>query len=89
MSLMDTIRAFLEEGEPEDYEVAEYVLERRDPDPNPRVTTYDEPVEPEEVEEEDDLPSGEYLLQEVKESGMAGDVVWHEELTFEEEQAAQ
>jgi hypothetical protein len=89
MSLIDTIREFLEDGEPEEYEVAEYVLERREPDPNPRVITYEELVEPGEVEAEHDLTSGEYLLQEIKESGMAGDVVWREELTFEEEQAAQ
>lgn len=89
MSLIDTIRGFLDEGEPEEYEVAEYVLERREPDPNPRVTTYDEYVDPADVEAEGDRPSGKYLLQEIKESGMAGDVVWEEELTFDEERIAQ
>lgn len=84
-SLVETLRAYFGLGREEDYEVAEYVLERREPDPNPRVATYDEPVEPEGVESEGDLPSGEYLLQEVKASGMAGDVVWRTELAFEED----
>jgi hypothetical protein len=32
-----------------------------------------------------DLPAGTYILQEVKPGGQAGDVVWKEELDFEED----
>jgi hypothetical protein len=84
-SLIDRLVSWItsEVGE-EDYEVAGYVLERRDPEPNPRVATYDELVDPEEVTAEDGLPSGEYLLQELKDNGMVGETVWHEDLAFEE-----
>ncbi|MFB6161470.1 MAG: hypothetical protein ABEJ61_09895 [Haloferacaceae archaeon] len=68
----------------EGYEVDVYVLERRTPDPEPRVASYDEPVTPVQVRERDELPPGTYLLQEVKSSGMAGEVVWEEELSGEE-----
>lgn len=85
--ILDTIRDYLAEDRDDDYEVDEYVLERREPDPESRVATYDEHVSPEEVEAQGGLPSGEYLLQEVKASGMAGDVVWEEDLEFEELEA--
>ncbi len=84
-SLIDRLVSWItSEVEVEDYDVAGYVLERRDPDPNPRVATYDELVDPEEVTAEDGLQSGEYLLQELKDNGMVGETVWHEDLTFEE-----
>jgi hypothetical protein len=84
-SLIDRLVGWVtSEVEDQDYEVAGYVLERRDPDPNPRVTTYDERMSPEEIEGEGGLPSGEYLLQELKDNGMVGETVWHEELTFGE-----
>lgn len=81
-SIVDTIRDFLRTDRPDDdYEVDEYVLERKEPDSEHRVRSYDEPVSPEEVAADDDLPDGVYLLQEIKASGMAGDVVWTEELS--------
>lgn len=84
-SLIDRLVAWVtSDVEEEDYEVAGYVLERRDPDPNPRVTTYDERVTPEDLTAENGPPSGEYLLQELKDNGMVGETVWHESLTFEE-----
>ncbi|MEF8791492.1 MAG: hypothetical protein V5A61_15305 [Haloarculaceae archaeon] len=84
-SLIDRLTDWLksEVGE-EEYEVVGYVLERRDPDPNPRVTTYEDRVSHEEIEAEGGYPTGEYLLQELKANGMVGETVWHEELTFEE-----
>lgn len=45
----------------------------------------DDYVSPEEVTDGRPLPSGEYLLQEIKASGMAGDVVWEGRLEFDEE----
>jgi len=69
----------------DDYRVAEFALERRDPDPKPRVETFDYYVHPEEVAAMSDLPAGTYLLQEVKPGGQAGDVVWKEKLDFEED----
>lgn len=80
-SLLDKL-ADLFGSDDEGYEVEEYVLERREPDPNPRVKTYDERVSPSDVEDDDGLPSGTYLLQEIKTTGTAGEVVWEEELTF-------
>lgn len=64
----------------EDYEVEEYVLSRRNPDPENRIRVYDSPMASEEVEADESLPAGTYILQEVKPSGMAGDVVWEEEI---------
>ena len=64
----------------DDYEVAEYVLTRREPDPENRIEVYDSPPSSEAIEAEESLPAGTYILQEVKPSGMAGDVVWEEEL---------
>lgn len=84
-SLIDRLTGWLKSGvEEEEYEVSGYVLERRDPEPNPRVTTYDERVSPEEIEAQGGYPTGEYLLQELKANGMVGETVWREELTFEE-----
>lgn len=84
-SLIDRLVAWVtSDVEEADYEVAGYVLERRDPDPNPRVRTYDERVAPEDISSENGLPSGEYLLQELKDNGMVGETVWHEDLAFEE-----
>ena len=84
-SLIDRLVAWAtSDVEEADYEVAGYVLERRDPDPNPRVTTFDDPLSPEEVEARGGHPTGEYLLQELKENGMVGETVWHEDLSFEE-----
>lgn len=86
-SIIDTLREYVRSGvtaSEEEYEVDEYVLERRDPDPEPRVRTYADPVTAQDVVDRERLPSGVYLLQEIKASGMAGDVVWREELTFEE-----
>lgn len=83
--MLDKLRSYLDTGTNDEYEVAEYVLERREPDPEPRAETFDDPVTPDDVTAEADLPSGEYLLQEIKASGMAGDVVWEAELDFEEE----
>ncbi len=84
--ILGTIRSWLEtdRGELEDYEVKEYVLERRRPDPNPRVATYDESMTPAEVMSHDNLQAGEYVLQEIKETGTAGDVIWKEELPTNE-----
>ena len=86
--ILDTLRSYLEDGRSGDYEVDEYVLERREPDPEPRVATYDDHVSPEDVEAEGGLPSGTYLLQEVKTSGMAGEVMWEDDLEFGEEELA-
>lgn len=88
-SIVETIREYLGgDGGDDDYEVEEYVLERREPDTEHRVRAYDERVSPEEVAADGDLPSGVYLLQEVKTSGMAGDVVWTEELATDSEAEA-
>lgn len=83
--ILDTIRSWFqtERGEIEDYEVKEYVLERRSPDPNPRVATFDEKMEPETVMQQENHVSGTYVLQEIKETGTAGEVLWQEELTFD------
>lgn len=91
-SLIDRLREYVSSevtDREEEYEVDEYVLERVEPDPNPRIRTYDAPVEPDEVasgdaQSDDALPSGTYQLQEIKTSGMAGDVLWKVELTFDE-----
>lgn len=79
--LVGWVTSDIEEG---DYEVTGYVLERRAPDPNPRVTTFDGRVSPGEVEEQGGYPSGEYPLQELKDNGMVGETVWHEDLSFDE-----
>jgi hypothetical protein len=85
-SIIDRLRSYLESelSSDDDYEVDEYVLERREPDPEARVRTYDEPVSAQPITTEEELPSGTYLLQEIKPSGMAGEVVWTEELDFED-----
>ena len=83
-TLIDRLVGWVTSDVEEDYEVAEYVLERREPDPNPRVRTYDDRVSPEEVETAGGFPTGEYLLQELKDNGMVGETVWHETLTIEE-----
>lgn len=85
-SIMDTLRSWLstDRGELEDYDVEEYVLERRRPKPNPRVRSYNDILSPEEVIQHEDLQDGEYLLQELKTTGTVGEVVWEEELTFDE-----
>lgn len=64
----------------DDYEVEEYVLSRREPDPENRIRVYDSPTDGDAVESDESLPPGTYILQEVKPSGMAGDVVWEEEI---------
>jgi len=70
--IVDTLRSmFGVDDSDDDYEVAEYVLERRVPDPNPRVTDYNEALTPGEVIEHEDLPDGEYILQELKSTGSA------------------
>ena len=82
--ILDTLRSLIgtDDGT-KDYEVQGYVLERRVPDPNPRVTSYDEALSPEEVTQREDLPDGEYVLQELKTTGSAGEIIWREELAFE------
>lgn len=82
-SIIDDIRDYIRAAVTDssgDYEVDEYVLERREPDQNPRVTSYDELVSSSDVETDADLPPGTYALREIKSSGMAGDVVWQAEL---------
>lgn len=64
----------------EDYEVEEYVLSRREPNPENRIKVYDSPTDSEAVEADESLPPGIYILQEIKSNGMAGEVVWEEEL---------
>lgn len=86
-SIIDRLREYVRSevrASEEEQAIDEYVLERRDPDPNPRVRTYDHPISPDEVASESELQPGTYLLQEIKESGMAGDVVWTEEFSFED-----
>lgn len=83
-SILETIRSWVETDRTgtDDYEVDGYVLERRHPDPNTRVATYEEELSPEEVSGREDLQDGEYLLQELKPTGSVGEVVWEAELTF-------
>lgn len=77
--VFQTIREWI--GSPdEEYEVESYVLTRREPDPENRIREYDSPVESGTIEADESLPPGTYILQEIKPSGMAGDVVWEEEL---------
>lgn len=79
--LLDSIKSWFNPDGDDDYEVAEYVLSRREPDPENRIRSYESVVTPEEVlEDADGLPGGVYLLQEVKPHGMAGKVVWEEAL---------
>lgn len=78
--LIERLQEWVQPSETGAVEVAEYVLSRREPDPMNRLRVYDEPVAPEEVADDADLPVGVYLLQEIKASGMAGDVVWEETL---------
>jgi len=86
-SIIDRVRSYVrsELSSDEDYAVDEYVLERREPDPESRVRTYDQPVSAQEVRTGEDLPSGTYLLQEIKTSGMAGDIRWTEDIDFDED----
>lgn len=86
-SIIDRLRSYVRSGlsSDEDYAVAEYVLERREPDPEARVRTYDTPVSAQDVRTEDDLPPGTYLLQEIKPNGMAGDILWTEDLSFDDD----
>ena len=77
--VFQTVKEWLGSQE-NDYEVDEYVLTRREPDPENRIFEYDSPVDSETIEAEESLPPGTYILQEIKPSGMAGDVVWEEEL---------
>lgn len=77
--LLDRLTSWMEPSEDETYEVREYVLSRREPDPQNRLRVFEEPIGPEEVEL-DDLEAGVYLLQEIKPTGMAGAVVWEEAL---------
>lgn len=83
-NLLDRFLSWLttERGGPNEYTVEAYILERRDPDPNPRVTTYDEILSPETVEQQEEFQDGEYLLLELKTTGTVGDVIWEEELSF-------
>lgn len=83
--MADLLIDYFRRDEAEDYPIAEFALERRDPDPKPRVKTFDYYVHPEEVAAMGDLQSGTYILQEVKPGGQAGEVVWKEELDFEKE----
>jgi hypothetical protein len=87
MGLLDQIMGFFSEPEVE-ADVDHYVLERSEPEPDPRVEEFDEEVSPEEVQEMEEFSkgktiSGEYLLQEVLTTGSAGEVVWEAELEFE------
>lgn len=77
--VLSAIRQWLSSTNDE-YEVEEYVLSRRNPDPENRIEVYDSPTDSDEIEADESLPAGTYILQEVKPSGMAGDVVWEEEL---------
>lgn len=63
-------------GDFDDYVVKEYVLERRRPDPTPGVATYNYALTADELLEQEAFPPGEYLLQEIKETGTAGAVIW-------------
>lgn len=76
--LFERLKAWMRPSEAGSDEIAEYALSRREPDPESRLRVYAEPVDPEEVAAEAALPPGVYLLQEVKVTGMAGDVVWEE-----------
>lgn len=84
--IVERIRSWLqvERGGPDDYTVEAYVLERRTPDPNPRVKTYDDITSPEEVRTQEDLQDGDYLLLELKSTGTVGEVIWEEEIAFSE-----
>lgn len=77
--LLDRLAEWARPSE-DSYEVDEYVLARVEPDPENRLEVFDDPVEPAAVEADAELSPGVYLLQEVKTSGMAGEVVWEEEL---------
>lgn len=87
MGLLDSIMDFFSEPEI-DAEVDYYVLERVEPEPDPRIEEFDGEVSPEEVAALEEFSkgrkiSGTYLLQEILETGSAGDVVWEEELNFD------
>lgn len=77
MSLIDKLQSYL--ASDEEYEVDGYVLERREPDPDPRVREFDDPVSPEDLPAED-LQAGTYLLQELKANGLVGETVWEADL---------
>lgn len=78
--LLERLLAWARSPNEEDYEVQEYVLSRREPEPENRLLVFDEPVSPSEARAEADLEPGVYLLQEIKTSGLAGEVVWEETL---------
>ena len=87
MGLLDSIMDFFSEPEVE-ADIDHYVLERSEPEPDPRVEEFDEAVSPEEVAEMDEFSkgqtiSGEYILQEILSTGSAGEVIWEAELEFE------
>ena len=77
--VIESIREWLQPPDDE-HAVEEYVLSRSEPDPENRIRVYDSPADPTEVQADASLPAGTYILQEVKPSGMAGDIVWEEEL---------
>lgn len=77
--LLDRLSEWARQPE-ESYEVDEYVLSRVEPDPENRLRVYDDPVDPDDVAADVELSPGVYLLQEIKTSGMAGEVLWEEEL---------
>lgn len=77
--VIESIKDWLQPPDDE-YAVQEYVLSRSEPDPENRIRIYDSPTDPGEVQADESLPAGTYILQEVKSSGMAGDIVWEEEI---------
>ena len=76
--LLGRLRSWFQPTADEDYEVEEYALSRREPDPEHRIRTYEQPVTAGDVGSQKNLPPGIYLLQEVKASGLAGRVLWEE-----------
>lgn len=87
MGLLDSLMDIFSEPEI-DADVDYYVLERVEPEPDPRIEEFDEIVSPEEVQALDEFSkgrqiSGLYILQEILETGSAGDVEWEAELDFD------
>lgn len=74
--VIEFLKEWIQPSVTEDYEVEEYVLSRRNPDPENRIAVYDEPKSPDDIGEDRSLSPGTYILQEIKTNGMAGDVVW-------------
>ncbi|MFB6112615.1 MAG: hypothetical protein ABEJ58_00770 [Halodesulfurarchaeum sp.] len=87
MGLFDVIADIFKEPERQadtDY----YVLERAEPEADPRVEEFDEKVTPEDVMAMDEfskgtIMDGKYILQEILTTGTAGEVIWEEELEFD------